>query len=309
MPVRVSSTSIFREASQNLQKLQAQSDSLMKQAHGNKITKYSEDPTHTSRIISLENRSQRLNNNIENNVTIKTRIQAQENIITLMQNTLTTFRATFLNALNLDQFDDVQLKYVANQCANDMAGFLNSRQNNRALFGGFRTNFDPVDLTLLTPPPTPDMTSDPRYYAGTSDIVSYSPEEWSPVSYGVLASNNAFDKAFLGLELIINATIDTESPKNTQYDQLYTALGLIVEAAEQDLPTTTSYLGRAQRALEDNDTFCQDTIASTEIALGQILTSDTYQVLIDLQNTLVIFQNALYIITKMEKELSLINFL
>lgn len=131
----------------------------------------------------------------------------------------------------------------ANNALQETSSILNMKLSSRYIFSGSDIDTAPVDLSdpAWVPQTSPSVVNS-SYYQGDSVINTVQLSESYTLSYGVLASNPAFEELFRAYNLVLN------NPGNAA--ELSEASDLI-QLAIDDIATIRSGLSITSRSIED----------------------------------------------------------
>ncbi|MDD3021072.1 MAG: flagellin [Alphaproteobacteria bacterium] len=135
---------------------------------------------------------------------------------------------------------------TANQASNaldETQSVLNMKIGNRYVFAGTNIDTPPVDLTdpAWVPQTSPSVVNS-SYYQGNSTITSVQSSESHVISYGVLASDPAFEQLFRAYNLVLN--------NSGSITELTEASGLIRSAID-GIANVRSNLSINAKSMED----------------------------------------------------------
>lgn len=139
---------------------------------------------------------------------------------------LSSFRAALVAIKSTDASAETKAGLSTTAALNleELATLLNTQYEGRYLFGGSATTTAPVDLTAYSV--TDPDAENTAYYQGNSTLAAVQVSSEQSVSYGVAASDSAFEKAFRAFSIIADAN------GNLTDDTINAALDLIVEAID-----------------------------------------------------------------------------
>ncbi|MBJ7578456.1 flagellin [Devosia sp. MC532] len=130
------------------------------------------------------------------------RVAVMYGIMDTVNELLSNFRVALagIKSVNSDAETRASLANNASFTMTELGALLNSQYEGRYLFGGSATTTLPVDLANYTlADPTQPYTD---YYMGNDALASAQVSAEQSVSYGVAASDPAFEKAFRALSII-----------------------------------------------------------------------------------------------------------
>lgn len=225
-----------------------------------------------SRLVNLEAAHAKSEQFIKNNQTVDTRLQTMETQIGNMFGIATDLRSLLMQAINANNLDSMALQSQAQSMMDQVAAFLNVKQDGRYLFAGSMTNTRPVDLAdagFVTPLPIYPGIANTAYYQGNSTKLTARADENLSVVYGVTADQTGFEELIRALKLA--ATTATTSPPDDL--RLNEALR-VINLALNDLPAIRTTIGAARAALQRADTALGDGMLYAERTIGEIKNTD-----------------------------------
>ena len=154
------------------------------------------------------------------------RVEVMYSTMDTINDVLSSFRSALVAIKSTDASDETQaaLSSTAKVNLEELATLLNTQYEGRYLFGGSATTTLPVDLSAYEI--TAADTANTAYYQGNSTLATVQVSSEQSVSYGVSASDSAFEKAFRAFSIIADA-----GGKLTD-ETIDAALDLIVEAID-----------------------------------------------------------------------------
>ncbi|MBL8639892.1 MAG: flagellin [Alphaproteobacteria bacterium] len=225
---------------------------------GLKSPDYKGISTDSQNLLSLESITRRLTTYNTNSNTVlahvNTMYDAVGQVIDLANSMITAITA----ALGGDIVDPTVTRNQADNALQETQSLLNLKIGNRYLFAGSDIETQPVDLTdpawvAQTTPSTANTT----YYHGNSTINAVQSSESMTVTYGVLASNPAFEQLLRAYNLAYN--------NSTNKTALQEASSLVRQAID-DLATIQGGLSlnahTLQNQVDQND---KDKVNLTEL--------------------------------------------
>jgi flagellar hook-associated protein 3 FlgL len=289
-------TSLIFETQDRMDKTQLQVVS------GKKAPDYKGISRDSERLVSLEATHVRVSQYIRNNDIVEERLNTMESNVAEVFDIMTEFRKLLVNGLNNENAADLNLTSQAQQMLLQVAAQLNVDREGRFLFGGSRTNVEPVDLSGLPVTytvPTNDGDSI-GYYQGDSTQLSVQADDQFTMTYGVTADEPAFERAIRALDVVI---------KNGPTDRaaLDHALSLVSTALD-DLADVRTRIGVDRTAISDLKVKHEDFILSAEGTISDIENVDVTEALTILNNEEVNLQASFLTLSKLTG-ISLMNFL
>lgn len=154
------------------------------------------------------------------------RVEVMYSTMDTINDVLSSFRSALVAIKSTDASDETQaaLSSTAKVNLEELATLLNTQYEGRYLFGGSATTTAPVDLSAYDM--TDADTANIAYYQGNITLATVQVSSEQSVSYGVSASDSAFEKAFRAFSIIADA--DGKLTDET----IDAALDLIVEAID-----------------------------------------------------------------------------
>lgn len=150
------------------------------------------------------------------------------------------------------------LASVADAGREELASLLNTQLADRYLFAGDGTNSRPVNVDVLL---AADDPADGAYYDGSASTLSVQVSEHQLVSYGVLASDEAFAAAFSAMSKMADATVLTEAELSAAYEQLSGAIDAIADI-QGGISVSAVALERAVTHQQDLSAFYDEQIVT-----------------------------------------------
>lgn len=165
----------------------------------------------SQRLLALNAEYATLNGQALAMNTAQTRLSTLKNITTTIGDALNSATSLIANALSgLDLVGGAASNAEqARVIRDEIASLLNSRVGGTYIFGGSVYDAPPVDLTEVTyDPGAAPATPTTAYYKGDTKIDSVRTSSSLTISYGVTADNDAFERAFRALTLVIESPAD-----------------------------------------------------------------------------------------------------
>lgn len=182
---------------------------------------------------------------------------------------LTSYKSQLTAAVSATSTDSSTLTSSAASFMSEMASLLNTQYGGRYLFAGSRTDTAPVDLTAYSN--TISATAaDTSYYTGDDQLASVKVSDSQYITYGVTASNSAFEQAMRAFSMIANATtspIDT-STLTDAIDLATTALDGVA-GVQTKLSLSAQQLERAvsnQQTFQSDASTVADSLTDVDVA-------------------------------------------
>ncbi len=155
---------------------------------GKRARNYDEIADRASVLVRTKEQYALVENYASGNREVVNRVNAMEGSIRVIADSAERFRSVLLQRLDSASGSAVPLESEIENMLDEVEHQLNTKVDGRALFGGSRTNIDPVQLP--DPPPT---TVDPAlYYRGDSVRLTHRADTDIDVAYGIEASDPAF---------------------------------------------------------------------------------------------------------------------
>ena len=244
--------------------------------------------------------------------TINTRLQITDQSLGQIQDVVQKFRTLLPGgAFNTTS---PNIKTQAQLALQQIAGFLNTQDGTRYLFGGTDSQTPPVDIsnlptgaaatltTLVNGPPASN-----GYYAGGPAVPPVRIDTQVTLNYAVKADDPAtFEPIIRVLNFI--AQHPPFDPTNPTDQANVTQAGQILDQALQALTTTRGTLGLQQAQLNDARTVHQNTVNIAQNGVSNILSVDQATAITRLQ-TLETQLQASFTSTSQIEKLSLVNFI
>jgi flagellar hook-associated protein 3 FlgL len=244
--------------------------------------------------------------------TISTRLQISDQSLQQIQDVVQKFRSLLPGGAFNTTSPDV--KTQAQLALQQVAGFLNTQDGTRYLFGGTDSQTPPVDIsnlptgaaatlaTLVNGPPASN-----GYYAGGPAVPPVRIDTQVTLNYAVKADDPAtFEPIIRVLNFIAqNAPFN---PTNAIDQANVTQAGQILDQALQALTTTRGTLGLQQAQLNAARTVHQNTVNIAQNGVSNIIVVDQATAITRLQ-TLETQLQASFTATSQIEKLSLVNFI
>ncbi|MGV3576503.1 MAG: flagellin [Devosia sp.] len=208
-------------------KTQAQmAEMQMQQATGQVSTSLGGYGAESRNLISLEVSLSRSQSYSAAATEAASRVEVMYSTMDTVNDVLSSFRAALVAIKSTDASAETKAGLSTTAALNleELATLLNTQYEGRYLFGGSATTTMPVDLTAYSV--TDPDTANTAYYQGNSTLATVQVSSEQSVSYGVSASDSAFEKAFRAFSIIADAN------GNLTDDTISAALDLIVEAID-----------------------------------------------------------------------------
>jgi flagellar hook-associated protein 3 FlgL len=302
------------ESQRKVQGLQIQVSS------GKVATEYFGVGSDVHRLVSLESASVRSAQYKANNLTVDKRLEAMETSVAQIYASVTEFRTLLINALNANNASEMRIDEEARNYKDEVAKLLNIEQDGRYLFAGSRTDTQPVSLdgwTAPTWPLTPPLTQyTAEYYKGDQTQLAVDADANLSVTYGVVASEDAFEYVLRAMHYIQVSGPGVDKPTmETALALINTALGtspgdatLGVPAISRDLADIRTGIGISRRALENANKNHDDFLLYTQQGIGDIENVDPAAAIAELSANETQLQASYMVISRLS-QLSLLNFL
>lgn len=198
----------------------------MQQATGLVSTSLGGYAADSRNLISLEVSLSRSQSYTAAAAEASSRVEVMYSTMDTVNDVLSSFRAALVAIKSTDASDETKAGLSTTAALNleELATLLNTQYEGRYLFGGSATTTAPVDLSAYTMT-DPDVANT-DYYQGNGTLAAVQVSSEQSVSYGVAASDSAFEKAFRAFSIIANAG------GNLTDDTVNAALELIVGAID-----------------------------------------------------------------------------
>ncbi len=172
---------------------------------GLKSQDYKGIATDSQNLLSLESVARRLTTYTGNSNTVLAHVNTMFDSVGQMIDLANSMITALTAALGGDIVDPTVTQAQADNALQETQSLLNLKIGNRYLFSGSDIETAPVDLTdpAWVPQTTPS-TANSSYYQGNSTINSVQSSESMTVTYGVLASNPAFEQLLRSYNLAYN---------------------------------------------------------------------------------------------------------
>lgn len=215
----------------------------LQEASGVKTTDYGGLGTQSSTLINLETSMTRASAYEAAISEASDRIDAIYSVLGNVTDMLTDFRTQIAAAQSADGDEETNSALVttAQSYLEELASTLNTKFEGRYLFSGSLTETAPVDLDGYVADADTASTS---YYDGDNQLASVRASSEMTLTYGVSASNSAFEQAIRALGIIAGAT---ETPDSDLLETTYSLLELALDdtiALQSGISASSSSLER-----------------------------------------------------------------
>jgi flagellar hook-associated protein 3 FlgL len=271
-------------------------------ASGHKAQNYQGVARDSGRLITLEATHLKITQYVESNGTVERRLNTMESSLAQLIDVMTSFKTLLVNALNASNAADLDLNNQAQQHLTEAAALLNVQQDGRYLFSGSRTDVAPVDLTALPASytvPTADGAS-AAYYQGNAQVLEVRADDLLTVSYGVLASDPAFERALRGIDVVVKGAPTDRTMLNHALD--------VVNQALDGLPDVRTRIGLDRNTLESVNDRHQEFLLFAEENISDIENVDIPETVTRLNEAQVTLE-ASYMTLSRLSQTTLMNFL
>ncbi|AXK81516.1 flagellin [Pseudolabrys taiwanensis] len=197
------------------------------------------------------------------------RVQAMYSATGSIAELLSSYKSELTGAVSASGTDASTLTSAAEGFMSEMTSLLNTQYGGRYLFAGSRTDMAPVDLSSYSNT-TSATAADTSYYTGDDQLASAKVSDSQYVTYGVTASNPAFEKAMRAFSMIANATsspIDSTT-LSSALDLATSALDAVT-GVQTKLSLSASQLERAvnnQQTYQSDATTLSDSLTNVDVA-------------------------------------------
>jgi len=253
-------------------------------ASGKKAQAFSGIAEDATRLVNLKSELAQAEQFLQNITITEKRLDLMALALDQIEDIARKARTDIATAFNGSQADDVKLASLMQFNLDQVVDILNIKDDSRFLFAGGEVNTRPVDLNngvyttpVVTGPPNPtfSQTTDIGYYEGDATIQSTRIEENFDVSYGVVATETAFEKLIRTLDNVSNVTF-TDPITDNERTFLTAAVAELTELIDNNgvdntLADLRADIGLDQNALESIKgkhtnflKFAQDSIAKIE---------------------------------------------
>lgn len=239
----------------------------LQEASGKISTDYGGLGSTAGRVINVEVSKQRAQAYADAASLSDDRVQVMYDTVGSLVDLLTQLRSDLASASSgLDGTSGAAINATAAEMLNEAASLMNSQFEGRYLFSGSRVDTKPVDVSSLAAA-TATSAADTSYYQGDDTVTSVRVSNDDVVSYGVLASDPAFEKTLRALNIVANMTV---SPLDS--DALDAASDLVLEAIDgmTTVQTKLSLNSKMLERAEQIQTDYVDQATSMASALGDV---------------------------------------
>ncbi|SEH61972.1 flagellin [Magnetospirillum fulvum] len=271
----------------------------LQNASGLKATTYTGlGATETARLVTVEDTMAQTKAWSTNAQTVLDRVEVMYNTVGDIADKMSTLRSTLTTAMS-DISSGTDYAALGSDLLDDLEGLMNTQVDGRYLFSGGRTDTAPVDVSLLTSPPS---GTDTAYYQGDSNLAALQVSGEQSITYGVTADDSGFEKALRAANMLTGLTTD-----EVDTAKVSAAYDLATEALEEILATQGTISlssSRLESAKARQDT-ASSLLADRASALKSVDIAEVSVNISELQNTLEASYSALGKITG----LSLVSYL
>jgi flagellar hook-associated protein 3 FlgL len=298
--MRVTQNSTANQVLANLQTIQTRQNLLEQYAStGVKVSSPGDDPTTAQQILHLKAQNSATDQYARNVTNATSTLSLSDSAMASMSDTLTRTKELALEMANGTNTADARTGAIAElqQLKNQMISLGNTQLNGKYIFGGFKNDTPPFDLTTGT-------------FTGTSDNVGIAIDRSSSV-----------DASYSGSALIAGGTPPGSSGTDTMkmYDDLIAAvnsgdstqvqaqLGNIDSASSQVL-TGRAVVGASMNRLTAATSVGDDQKLATSKVLTSLQDVDYLQVVSDLSKQQTAYQTAIAASARIS-QISLLDYL
>ena len=253
-------------------------------ASGKKTQEFSGIAENASKLVNLKSELAQAEQYLQNITVTEKRLDLMAFALDAIEDIARKARTDFSTSQNGSQADEIQLASLAQASLDQVVEILNTKDDSRFLFAGGEVNTRPVDLNngtyttpVITGPPNPtfEQTVDTGYYECDSTIQSTRIDDNFSVSYGIIATETAFEKLIRTLDNVSNVTF-TDPITDDEQTFLQAAVAELTEVidnngTDQTLADLRADIGLDRvvlDSLKDKHTnflqFAQDSIAEIE---------------------------------------------
>lgn len=202
---RISSSAFHTRTVNEFQSVQASLEDLNRQISSGRIAENFADLNgKVERVSSFQQKLSKTDTYIDNNTLVLSRLRIMDSAVEQVQDLITEF-SQLLTARNSILGEDLNFTAQANSLLDRVEGQLNTTSEGRYLFAGSRTSTPPAD-------PLANLVNlgvaDSNYYRGNSEPVTARVSDSLELSYGVLASEPAFQNVLASIKTAIDADVN-----------------------------------------------------------------------------------------------------
>ena len=186
-------------------------DLQLQVASGKNSQRFSEIADNAGRLVNLKSDLRQAEQFIKNITITEKRLDLMAFAMDEIEDIARKARTDLAGVLNGSAADDLQISALMQAARDQIVEILNTKDDSRFLFAGGATDTRPVDLgngtyttPVITGPPNPtfDTATDTGYFNGDSTIQSTRVDENFSVSYGIVATETAFEQVIRALDNI-----------------------------------------------------------------------------------------------------------
>lgn len=245
---RVADYGQSRQLLNYIQQTQRELAEARKQAEtGQKAEFYADLGTQAHQLINVEHLLSQTQTYIDNNDYVNTRIGIYEITLSKLIEIGTDYKnfLSQIRSLNFQAFSNGAT--LVNNMLSNVTTLLNSQdQDGLYVYGGNRTDKQPVNLSLMIGFPPTGGAPDYTYYQGDPTVLTLPIEDQLTINYGILATNTAIEPLIRALRL--GATMPFTPP----LDQLRVEDAMnAVSSAISSLSDLFAQMGSTRKRIED----------------------------------------------------------
>lgn len=238
---------------------------------GKKGETYADLKEQTASFLREKHVQQKIELYIKNNTSVDIRLEKMELTIGTLMDVAKRFQEFLVSCRGT--MVPPGAKYMAANILGQTIDQINSQDmDGRYIFAGTRTNIAPVDLSTMTTSPSSNSI-DTSYYTGDSTILKTNLDSSEPLSYGVLASDPAFESLIRSLRIAND--LNYASMDLTAYGAALNA----VQSSLRSLETLFAQIGENRARIIQVNKMHQDTLQLVNATLEEKIGVDQAEVL------------------------------
>lgn len=292
---------------QEMQTLQSRiSDRNIEVTSNKRAQRFSGIHVDAKQLISIEATHARLNQFVANNRTVDQRLQEMETATGSLVDIAAEMRTSLLQAINLDNANQMGLDTQAQALLDQVASLLNTEFNGRFLYSGTKTDTRPINFNdpgFVPPPSTYPSTANTTYYQGDQQVLKIRVDPDNEIDYGIKADDPAIEKLIRGLHLTSTAII-SPVPDDTRLNEAVRVL----EEALEELPVLLSGIGVTRATIETANKQHDEAILYAEQSINDLGNTDLTEAITLLSADQTTLEASFAALAQMSR-VSLLNFL
>lgn len=274
-------------------------------ASGQKSLDYRGIARNSDRLITMEASVVRVSQYVEDNALVERRLGTMETSVAQIFELMSEYKSVLINALNVDNANDLDLNNRATQMLAQVQALLNAEEDGRYLFAGTRTDTPPVNTSAMPasytiPTSDADVTND-DYFVGNTNKFTLRADDNFNIQYNIDASEQGFQRTVRALDVLVKAPLTNDRPT------LEHALGLVSNALN-DLADIRTRVGTTRKTITEVNARHDDFTLFTEQNINDIQNVDIAEAVTRMQGAQVTLEASFLTISRLS-QITLLNFL